>query len=518
MARRPKVIGVTSLGGDPPSGLREPLAGIQSDFGGYDHRFAGVTIQLPKYDHWPLLLASGQADAARVVKVAESKSAANLFEVLSLLTVWPHEVRHFHDALIAPFGSAVFWRRFLITAYGMQFIFKVRLDLGDAPGSWILPVPITKWFDARVDERDAWHARWTSHCGRPVEIIPLPQPGSDETSDLARLLSIVRRHSSALKEFFIDDWGNAAAKSVYITEASALLAQWAAISVRFGDRRTQVFLDGLQAHARSPYAFALKYLEVLGVIGGSRIELPPAQAAVTWSLLGDVLNGGREQMPLLRFARLVQHLTDHGLPDTTDIANVGEVFEEWDRSVGRGSSIEAVAAALEQDVVMAGNVHRQLTTAPEPARTLLRQIVPAMDMWLAARRAMVNTFIKDPGLYCDPIGYVTEGGGRYIDPPCMFVAQKETLSSTAFARAGLEGAGYKILETLGEEDPIVMAFGGPQNADSTISLASAFEASRYNLMCDYVFGEFRRELGQYEHQLLLSAMGTAKIRTAEILG
>jgi hypothetical protein len=166
---------------------------------------------------------------------------------------------------------------------------------------------------------------------------------------------------------------------------------------------------------------------------------------------------------------------------------------------------------------MATNVRQSLSTTKGPASILVNQIVPVMEMWLAARRAMVEAFLTEPGLYCDPIGYVLAGGDAFVEAPTLFLARNVSMPAEGFAKLGLPEAGYHILETSDADEPLVMAFGRPQNGDPTIELEAAFQTSRYNLLCDYPFGEFRRELGQYEQGLALSAIGTPRIRPVEIL-
>jgi hypothetical protein len=494
---------------------------MQSDFGGYDPSFLGVTIHL-RSDRAVEIALSEPGDAAAVVGLqqAESEGADALFERLALSSVRIHETRHFHDSLLAPIGAEIFWRRFLITFYGMQLISLVRDLAGRLErGEWLLPVPLTRWLQADERARSEWAERWCRHFGVGVRVLDLCDPGHDLGPDFVQLIDTINRHSAEMAKIFREDLQvSRRIRSMHVFEASALLAQWASISELHGEARAQHFIDCLFGDPRSAYAGALDFMRVIAVARGSdELDLPVLQAALTWSQVGYEEKVDESKRPLVRLARLVKLLAERGLPSSAAVADARRVFDEWDTALGEPSTFDGLMGSLRDDELMAKRIQSAAEGEPSPGQAFAKVMLPSLQMWLDARRSMVSRFVANPGLYCDPIGYVRSGPQEYLWPASLYMLGAVWIPAQTFHRLDAAQYGYIPLETIGDdENGSVIAFGEISPKGSAEELKQAYEVTRWHMACDYLLSESRRDLGGYEKTLAREALDS-RLRLVEIL-
>jgi len=497
------------------------LRGMQSDFGGYDPCFLGLTIHL-RSDRAVEIALSEPGDAAADVGLqqAESEGADALFERLALSSVRIHETRHFHDSLVAPIGAEIFWRRFLITFYGLQLISLVR-DLAAEleKAEWLLPVPLTRWLQADERARSEWTERWCRHFGAGVRVLDLCDADHDLGPDSARLIDTVNRHSAEMAKIFREDWQvSRDIRSMHVFEASALLAQWVSIGELYGEARAQHFIDCLFGDPRSAYAAALEFMRVIAVARGSdEPGLPALQAALTWSQIGYEEKVDESKRPLVRLARLVKWLAKRGLPSTAGVADARRVFDEWDAALGEPSTFDGLMRSVRDDELMAKRIQAAAEGEPSRGQAFAKVMLPSLQMWLDARRSMVSRFVANPGLYCDPIGYVRSGPEEYLSPASLYMLGAGSIPAEAFHRLGAARYGYIPLETIGEgENGSVIAFGEISPKGSEEELEQAYDVTRWHMACDYLYSESRRDLSGYEKALARETLGS-RLRPVEIL-
>jgi hypothetical protein len=132
---------------------------IQDDYGGFDSTFVGLTLRFwPK--SWDLFLRfhAKDRDPEEVIRIGNSalnKGADEAFDTFSMGTVMMHELRHFHDFILSPYGNHLFRLRLLAAVNGVQVIGGLRAK------NPVIPVPLPKWRRMQSGERTILAARWS---------------------------------------------------------------------------------------------------------------------------------------------------------------------------------------------------------------------------------------------------------------------------------------------------------------------------------------------------------------------
>jgi hypothetical protein len=194
---------------------------VQSDFGGYDARFLGLTIHLGSPRSWQLLFATAPQDLDEALVEARAEGPEAFFEALALATVWRHELRHSHDALFSPASSELFWRRFMLGFYGMQ----IATLLGFEGEGQVVPILIPKWLRADEATRASWLEGWREYTGEPITVTPA-LAAAQADPELRAVLRAIVNHSDGLRSLLLgpSSYGQRI-QSQHLFEASALLVQ-----------------------------------------------------------------------------------------------------------------------------------------------------------------------------------------------------------------------------------------------------------------------------------------------------
>src|ERR1700732_1262099 len=141
---------------------------LQRDYGGFDPAFFGVTISLSGEQDW-ILYEKLRAGESFPVEGHFSKDG--LFHVLQLATAASHEVRHFHDSLIAPHSARVFRARMNMALNSLQLLGPLANS-----GTNCQPFPISRWCSLNDKQRKAQMRGWGKPpSGTAWTVTPMPR-------------------------------------------------------------------------------------------------------------------------------------------------------------------------------------------------------------------------------------------------------------------------------------------------------------------------------------------------------
>jgi hypothetical protein len=427
------------------SGLPGP---VEEVFGAFEPRFYGVSLILASPAHfraWQGLQTDDAADPAPEL---------DPFARASLDTALEHEIRHFHDALISPFASAILFMR-LLAAYSGIRLLKYAQRLGGN----CLPVPATRWMYMSDDERKAWLAG----IGSPEEVAqlhPLPLP---TLTHLPRGEVLAGLESAEPNTDEIDMEALARATFGFYEGAARFISGASAIPVFKILAKAQITLDGdpfeidaiaaprnvfevsavaLQLQAAwtngdgsafkplvrfietsdLPYARLFRrFMRAVTPAGRPpQVHLHKISAAAIWCILG---NGDSQTSrdPSLRCLKLLGHL-DHvgGMAD--DFATA-VAWDEWDAAIGLTPWHDGLIDLHRSTVANVNQMIAEERTDGEPIfSTVLRQYADdqrkVLDLLLTSPDRYVFThdyLTREPDALPSPLISI-ELGGDFVIP------------------------------------------------------------------------------------------------------
>src|SRR5262249_2557601 len=105
------------------------------------------------------------------------------FALMAEMTVLEHELRHFHDFLLSPYGQMLFRWKLQAWFNGFQAL-VLLLRAADQSGANCLPIPVARWCRMTEEKRRAQIMQWDrgpkkppgGGGWRPPEIPFLPDP------------------------------------------------------------------------------------------------------------------------------------------------------------------------------------------------------------------------------------------------------------------------------------------------------------------------------------------------------
>ncbi|MDQ3187224.1 MAG: hypothetical protein M3Q16_12375, partial [Pseudomonadota bacterium] len=139
----------------------------QDDFGGFNPRFAGVTIRIESqaaYDEFVSFLTSPASGAFHGNK-------EEFLGPILIRSVMEHEIRHYHDFLLGSYNGMLFRARLQAIMNGIEALHAAK----ELPGE-VFPVPLSTWLSWPVEVRDARLQEWAGFSidGKKPAAIPLP--------------------------------------------------------------------------------------------------------------------------------------------------------------------------------------------------------------------------------------------------------------------------------------------------------------------------------------------------------
>jgi len=384
--------------------------------GRFDPRFLGVTIRAISTSDVHSFRHHDRSRHAPVHVLAELGDDAIISD-LSRQTVLDHELRHFRDSLLFPFGAVTTRSRIHASYNGFQAAMTVKRLRGDAN---VLPVPMQQWLRMSTAERDAFLAAESAFASedlRPpaLPVIPvdedlsgLPAGGLSLDTDEETLLAACRL---ALADYRMIEslWRSPHAEgeemvspAIDAWEAAGLICQLAAIERYAGEPLMQRFIDWVEKRGPRTYQRGLALLtwclEKLRWTPTMRNHL----ALITWAQMGAYETEKAESTPAHRLAALVSAAA-HGTRWSEDSA-FADLVEEWDAVAG-ADSFGASRTATARFAEFCRRTKGTMTLLPAEVFTSL----------VDAREQMLAAFIADPDTYVDPVAYLAEET-RYPQP------------------------------------------------------------------------------------------------------
>ncbi|MFF4427122.1 hypothetical protein ACFY04_41360 [Streptomyces sp. NPDC001549] len=383
--------------------------------GRYDPRFPGILIRarnasdLHSFRHHDRSVTAPTA-------VLEGLGSDAIVSDLSRQTVLDHELRHFRDSLLFPFGAATTRSRIHASYNGFLAAASVKHLRDDAN---VLPVPLQRWLRMPTDEREVFLAAETAFAGEELRAPPLPVIPKDDLSDFppgpisvdAWEETLLTGCRAALADYAgierlwrspYDIGKKAVFPTVAAWEAAALTCQLAAMERYAGAPLTQRVVDWVNDGGPQIYRLGMRVTtRVL-----EQLEWSPTMrnrlVLITWTQMGAYQEDGMSS-PAARLATLIQ-ASAAGARWSPDSA-FADLVAHWDVLTGTDSF-----AALRAATTWFSAFCQQ----KEAWQFLPAELFTSLAK---AREQMLVSFLADPDRYVDPGAYL-DGESRY-PLPCV---------------------------------------------------------------------------------------------------
>lgn len=351
----------------------DPAGGFyQDDFGGFNPRFAGVTIRIASqvaYNEFVTFLTSGALPGDK----------EELLGPILMRSVIEHEIRHYHDFLLGSCNGVLFRARLQAILNGIEALHKVK----ELPGD-VVPLPLSTWMVLPAEEREAQLNEWAglSADGKKPTPIPVPilskeallQPGEaglyamdddDPIITFSLAAALAAGGYERIQEIVQGAQGSGAPgygrpiNVAHIQEVLALTVQLGAILQAQGERQARVFVRFCLHDPDFPVGRFWRFLLDLSVQGTPGIaghevdEFEMVLAASfqvmaigTWTLLGNSVAEGEAASPSERLAKLIKHLHVDSAAENAAI-DVAATWDYWDRTLGLNPWRASLKASLD---------------------------------------------------------------------------------------------------------------------------------------------------------------------------
>jgi hypothetical protein len=389
--------------------------------GRFDPKFLGVAIRAKstaEVQSFRLNDRSAEADIAILTALADEAVVSDL----SRQTVLQHETRHFHDALLSPFGQAA--TRLRVAASYNGFIVGMLVKrIGKKANA--LPVPLQRWLVMPEAERTAYLAE----AGRGRELRPPSLPVLARDDDLSEftpgpmelpynteaLITGCRLALSAY-QLVADLWRSPyrrgqelVAPAIDIWETSALICQFAAVEENTNGDIMNRF--SAWVHQRGPRAYreGLAVLDWFLTVVGWEPSLRNLLVVATWAQLGRFKSEMLASSPSDRLGRIVA-AAQEGKRWSSD-ASFADIARGWDEVIETDSigGVREASTDYQGFAAQAPGRYGQVPGLPE----LLGQIS-------AAHQRMLAAFLDDLDGYVDPYTYLRQQSA--YPAPCVGIS------------------------------------------------------------------------------------------------
>lgn len=381
--------------------------------GSFNPKFYGVTLVHAHPSDLAHLAAYNEADDLG----AWIESAASFdIDLVGRLSTIDHEVRHFHDFLLSPFGLNTMGLRIQATVNGLQTLAAIR----ESPGKY-LPVPLSRWMSWDQGRRQAWIDRDGRHWGYDdlADFVQVPGPehrDAVETEGLGSLEGLplaiqIGRWAGATAGAFRallkmreplpprDGYPTITPNDAF--EGSAHLVQAQAVWNGQGEAAGAAYLNFLETSDLTclrPYnALRLALQEAIDWVPARRLA-----ELYAWTLLtqpDDVETYGN---PAIRLLLLL--VAARSSPEGLLLEQPTEAL--WDGLDLLTRSPPWRRNLAEADAIAARRAEKYRALRQAMGGTEADALFDICDLWLADRQRMSALLTEDPGAYADPYRYV----------------------------------------------------------------------------------------------------------------
>jgi hypothetical protein len=378
--------------------------------GRFDPKFLGVVIRARRYSEVQSFRLNDR-DSKPQISVLGALSDEAVVSDLSRLTVLEHEVHHFHDALLYPFGHMAIRSRISASHNGFYVGIALIQLKGEANA---LAVPLQRWLLMPEPEREAFLAHMHRFTGRDLSTPVLPvltpdydfsglRPGPLEMPKDEEGLITGCRFALADYQRVEDLWcsphregDEMTAPTIGFWEVSGLICQLTAIEARADSEIMGRFIDWMQNHGPQTYIRGLKVLNwCLGQINWAP-TLRNYLALASWAQMGGFETDMQQSTPADRLGRIVA-AAEQGKRWSSDSRFI-DLVRDWDDVIGT-DSIAALMSASDKFKRFAAEAARP----DSPGRLLGPSLFTGLS---SAHQLMLSSFLDDPDGYVDPVSYL----------------------------------------------------------------------------------------------------------------
>ncbi len=498
------------------------MSRVQRDFGGFDPKYLGITLHVDGERSWQRLrglLAGTGVDAASLRGIADRNER---LEAVLAATVLAHELRHFHDFLLAPVGAAMLRTRLMAQLNAIQFI-AMALSQDSSDNANCIPVPISAWCSWSLNQRSAYLGRL--NAWRPAEAEPLVAPDlpvvapTEEVAELRmtvvgsieeqmRVISHCYRQLSTLAsppglvvegEPFLP---------VVVSELSAVLVQsqdaWTGLGVDAAHLVIDELTTGLPRYRR--LASIIRAYEAHGLLGR------PLVAAATWALSGPWPRGGSRESSLARFSDLTMHLVRS--PPVDPEIPTRDLFAGWDNQLARAPTLDGLVGSLERDAAFVTRLDEASSSFEGSGfdwlQAPIQRVRDFYASFAAARRLCVERVCEALDDYVIPELYLDRAAATLPSPRVAV----EFRSLSAPLADDLEGNGWHVhlARQAGDGTRVSVVLGAPVQLPGVgfMDHDTAFEALVMHNVTDVLFSPLRWDRDDWDVQLAQVSLGEGR--------
>ena len=470
---------------------------VQEDFGGFNPRFPGVTIKFASsnaFDEFQNFILNSSVPNDRPD-----------LGVVAVRSVLDHEIRHYHDFLISPYGAMIFRLHLQALVNGASALHLIKNLAGHH-----VPIPISRWVQLRDREREEQKGEWRETLklsGKGChDFVALPYFSNEDFKKelplgvwqgrklnpdvfLKRVVEAACRSYVRMEELtagFAKESELPELTPYNLAEVLGLAAQSQSIWNGQGQEAAEVFLAAVD-ELQLPYAQLWKRLWsfVINLEEAIQVKSPGAQlpridqiaAIASWCLLGNYQIDGTNACPAVRFLKLARHLVSaHSVSDIA--TNVARTWDNWDRGAGvtpwRKALQETLATSARGVQLYEKLVNEE--SAPE-------QVAQVMKRYAIDQRRVINHLLSHPDDIVHMNSYCNLPRGTLPDPLVRI-----ELDGIGFPVDSLKDTAFMPVWTLGEKSQelatkVVLRLAA--DVEERLSEAIAFEDLM--LSCDLVF-------------------------------
>jgi hypothetical protein len=450
---------------------RKVVVAPQLDYGGFDARFPGITLRIgnPRagwaLDFWQEQIRAGVNLAPRIPNEVLDLDAA--LEEICLVSVLPHELRHFHDFLLSPFSTYVFQRRMMTALHGLQVYAYLYLMRDKQRAINCVPVPLQSWMKLDPEERaEVLSSLGTGPTGGAWHPPPLPTLegqtadfpeglsvlASENFPDALRRLALAILHIIGQIESHVASYPRPSVlRSWQVFELSAVLVQFIYVLDQLGPGIAQLLIGQLIS-TQGPYGEVLRVAMRPWLAIDRIFETQVASAMTFWAVCGDVWGNDPRELPAHRFQVLWEHLCENGPPYWTD--DPESLIDSWSETLRVAGVEKALVRDLDMYEWFQGEFERTLEKVTSHYPVLnpehLLEVVVGVGK---AKRHAVAAYLEAPGRYIHPAFY-SESIDDLPFPTVRYVLDPYAL---AMRSEQLERQGLRMTTGYGVKDGLLAA-------------------------------------------------------------
>lgn len=407
------------------------FGGLQADLGGFDPRFLGITVRFSTHKEFERFRSPNYAFSTAAF---ETMKDAEAFRYLAEMTVLQHELRHFHDFLLSPYGQILF--RLKLQAYfnGLQALGLIA-EASRRTSVNCVPIPISRWTRLNADSRARQIERWNRGPKKapgggewlpaalpflPEIIEPFPERITNVSltgeEGLVSTLGATIRAYDKIEDLLTNPESAAAPTPLqpwHLMEVSALLVQAQEIAKVTNNALAYRFLNMLEASGFPRAAVRLvKALEKLWLDRKLEPQLTDLVSVVAFCLMGSYAQDGWKACPTHRVGALTAHLRANGPPSRDE--PVRQRFIAWSAATGLSEPVDAMKHQVQSNSELVQQYRAISSKGGRIAKRAYTALQGAEALYQASS-AMLAEFMRDPESYLIPSRYL-ESAERFPQP------------------------------------------------------------------------------------------------------